>query len=125
FDVAHALATRLADLQSATGMTQRKLATSLGVSEVYVSRVLHGQPANMTLATIVRFARAMGCRVAPPRIMTRTPEPALVVVEGSEAVRNQPRSWPNSGASARESELGQVVTSPEETGNGNIPSTAA
>lgn len=124
FEVAHSLADRLSEL-APSGMSQRKLARTLNVTDVYVSRVLHGQPANMTLGTIVKFARALDCRVVPPKIVPRQLETAVVVLGEREAMRNLPRSWANTATVVPAEDLRRLVAAVEKSEGSNVTGTAA
>jgi len=123
FEVAHRIAERLRELFEQTGMTQRALAKQLGVSEVYVSRVLRGNPSNLTLATIVRFARALGCRVTAPALVPRESGAATVILGDRAVSRNAPKCW---GAAVHNSSTEQfALISSEKTDNGHVTGTAA
>jgi transcriptional regulator with XRE-family HTH domain len=123
FDVSHQFGDRLAELARERGMSQRQLAKALGVSEVYVSRVLHGQP-NLTLATIVKFARALESRVIPPRIVRREAGRGTLLIE-AEVSKNASRPWGSPSAETALDRLRRPVTSSKKAGNDNVPSTAA
>jgi transcriptional regulator with XRE-family HTH domain len=59
--VAH-VALAIVDLMATTKVTQRQLATALGVSEARVSQILAAEQ-NLTVKTIARIASALGHRV--------------------------------------------------------------
>lgn len=88
FKVAHRLSERLEE----SGMTQARLARHLRVSPAYISKVMHGKPENMTLATIVKFARALDCRVLAPKIVAR--DAASTGILSAAGRRGSWSAWP-------------------------------
>lgn len=105
FEVAQRLNERLDEL-SAAGMSQAKLADVLNVSPAYVSRVLHGRPENMTLGTIVKFARALGCRVTAPKIIDRAVTGTMVL----GTVRSAPAKLWESWSDIEDTDLTHMAT---------------
>lgn len=58
------------------GISRSELATEIGVSPAYISKVLNGRAGNFTLATMAKWARAIGAIVQ-----------IRLVKEGEEVVR--------------------------------------
>ena len=56
-------------------MSGTVLADRMGVSKAYVSKLLKGK-SNFTLETLVKLARALGCRIEPPQLLPNEKEAA-------------------------------------------------
>lgn len=62
-DLARQVGRRIAELRRAKGLTQQGFGTKISASVQWISRVENGEQ-NLTLATMVKLARALGVRVA-------------------------------------------------------------
>lgn len=58
--LAEVRAFKLAELRSAVGLSQQELAAELQVSQSRISRIEHGDLERTELATLRKFARALG-----------------------------------------------------------------
>lgn len=75
------LGRRIRAARSELGMSQERLAHEAGLDRSYVGRVERGEH-NLTLASLVKIARALGCDVAAltvdlPLVRKSSAEPAV------------------------------------------------
>ena len=56
-----ALAQRIAELREEKHMRQSDLAKKLGVSQQFISQIETGEEKNLTLETMLKIARSLGC----------------------------------------------------------------
>ncbi len=55
-------------MEALSNLTGKELAKRMGCSKAYVSKLLSGK-GNFTHETLVKLARALDCRVEPPRLI--------------------------------------------------------
>ena len=63
YRIASDFATQIGEQMKAKKLTQAQLARTLGVSKGYISQIL-ANPGNLTLKTMILFARALGLKVS-------------------------------------------------------------
>lgn len=81
--VAIDVANRIHDILVNQGMTQKQLASAMGVSDAYVSQLLSGD-ANPTISTLVRVTRALGSEMKTLFENEESSRPSEVLTEPAE-----------------------------------------